>query len=56
MRFYSPNGCARHGRSAISGKVPLIADEIATGFGRSGELFACNHAGISPDIMCLARP
>ncbi len=55
MRFHSP-ACVAHMRSVCDEhEMLLVLDEIATGFGRSGAMFAAVHAGVSPDVMCVGK-
>lgn len=55
MKIYSSNYLVKLREICDKYDINLIADEIAVGFGRTGKMFACEHAKISPDIMCISK-
>lgn len=55
MKIYPPIYLQKLRKACDQYGIHLIADEIAVGFGRTGKMFACEHAGISPDMICLSK-
>src|SRR5207248_1669185 len=55
MLMYPAEELKRFRELCTAHDVLLIADEVFTGFGRTGRMFSCEHAGITPDLMCLSK-
>jgi adenosylmethionine---8-amino-7-oxononanoate aminotransferase len=55
MRLYPPE-FLRHAREVCDkSDIPLVVDEVFTGYGRTGPMFACEHAGVAPDVLCVGK-
>src|SRR5207249_6984355 len=55
MKMYSASDLKRYQQLCAEHNVLLIADEVFTGLGRTGRMLACEHAGITPDLICLSK-